>query len=72
VTKILITGMSGTGKSATIVELASRDYRAIDTDDDTWLEWHRPIPHRIVDARPAITHRRRSARMGIDRRSIMP
>jgi shikimate kinase len=39
VTKILITGMSGTGKSTVISELASRGYRAIDTDDDAWSEW---------------------------------
>jgi RNase adaptor protein for sRNA GlmZ degradation len=41
VAKILITGMSGTGKSAVIDELASLGYRAIDTDDPAWSEWRR-------------------------------
>jgi len=36
VRRILITGMSGTGKSSVIRELASRGYAAIDTDDPGW------------------------------------
>ena len=32
--RILITGMSGTGKSAVIAELAARGYRAVDADND--------------------------------------
>jgi shikimate kinase len=39
VTKILITGMSGTGKSSVISELADRGYHAVDTDNDFWSEW---------------------------------
>jgi dephospho-CoA kinase len=39
VTKILITGMSGTGKSTVISELADRGYHAVDTDNDFWSEW---------------------------------
>ena len=31
--RVLLTGMSGTGKSTVIAELAARGYRAIDTDD---------------------------------------
>src|SRR5689334_12612972 len=35
--RVLITGMSGTGKSSVIQELASRGYKAIDTDwDPSW------------------------------------
>ncbi|MBV9279489.1 MAG: AAA family ATPase [Chloroflexi bacterium] len=37
--RVLITGMSGTGKSTLICELAARGYRAVDTDSDEWSEW---------------------------------
>lgn len=37
--RILITGMSGTGKSAVITELAARGYRALDLDTPDWSEW---------------------------------
>lgn len=37
--RILITGMSGTGKSTVIRALAARGYGAVDTDDDGWHEW---------------------------------
>jgi broad-specificity NMP kinase len=37
--RVLITGMSGTGKSSVIQELASRGYKAIDTDWDTNWEF---------------------------------
>lgn len=36
---ILLTGMSGTGKSTVIAALSARGYRAIDTDTDEWSEW---------------------------------
>jgi dephospho-CoA kinase len=32
----LITGMSGTGKSAVLAELAGRGHRVVDTDDPGW------------------------------------
>ena len=32
--RVLLTGMSGTGKSTVIKELAARGYKAVDTDDD--------------------------------------
>ncbi|MFD2168421.1 AAA family ATPase [Tumebacillus lipolyticus] len=35
---ILVTGMSGTGKSTVLVELARRGHRVIDTDYDGWSE----------------------------------
>jgi dephospho-CoA kinase len=37
--KVLLTGMSGTGKSTLIGELAARGYKAIDADTDEWSEW---------------------------------
>lgn len=35
---VLVTGMSGTGKSVALLELAQRGYRVIDTDDGGWIE----------------------------------
>jgi shikimate kinase len=37
--KILVTGMSGTGKSTVLLELARRGHRTVDTDSDNWSEW---------------------------------
>jgi dephospho-CoA kinase len=37
--RVLITGMSGTGKSGVIQELAARGYRAHDLDTAEWSEW---------------------------------
>jgi len=37
--RVLLTGMSGTGKSRVILELAERGYKAIDTDSDAWCVW---------------------------------
>jgi shikimate kinase len=37
--RVLLTGMSATGKSTIIRELAARGYKAIDTDTDEWSEW---------------------------------
>jgi len=39
VKRVLITGMSGTGKSAVVVELAARGHRAVDLDTPEWSEW---------------------------------
>jgi dephospho-CoA kinase len=39
VKKILVTGMSGTGKSTVLLELARRGHRTVDTDSDDWSEW---------------------------------
>jgi shikimate kinase len=37
--RVLITGMSGTGKSSVIRELAARGYRAYDLDTPEWSQW---------------------------------
>jgi dephospho-CoA kinase len=37
--RVLITGMSGTGKSSALRELARRGHRVVDTDSDTWSRW---------------------------------
>ena len=35
---VLVTGMSGTGKSAALAELARRGHRVVETDHDDWCE----------------------------------
>jgi hypothetical protein len=37
--KVLVTGMSGTGKSSALVELGRRGYRVVDTDEPGWTNW---------------------------------
>jgi shikimate kinase len=37
--RIFVTGMSGTGKSSALAELGRRGYRVVDTDDAAWSEW---------------------------------
>jgi dephospho-CoA kinase len=38
---VLVTGISGTGKSSVLVELAKCGYRVVDTDDPGWREYRR-------------------------------
>ena len=38
-TKVPVTGMSGTGKSSARAELGRRGYRVVDTDEPGWTEW---------------------------------
>jgi adenylate kinase family enzyme len=37
--RILVTGMSGTGKSSALAELGRRGYRVVHTDDPGWREY---------------------------------
>jgi dephospho-CoA kinase len=37
--KILITGMSGTGKTTALRALGARGHRTVDTDSDRWSRW---------------------------------
>jgi dephospho-CoA kinase len=39
VAKVLVTGMSGTGKSSVLRLLGERGHRVVDTDTDEWSEW---------------------------------
>jgi len=39
VKRILVTGMSGTGKSSVIAELIARGYKAVDADSPAYSEW---------------------------------
>jgi hypothetical protein len=39
VKKILIAGMSGTGKSTALQELEKSGHRVVDTDTDDWSHW---------------------------------
>jgi shikimate kinase len=41
--KILVTGMSGTGKSTVLTELGRRGYRVVDTDDPGWREYREGV-----------------------------
>jgi broad-specificity NMP kinase len=38
-TKVLLTGMSGTGKSTALAELRRRGFQVVDTDHDGWSVW---------------------------------
>ena len=37
--RVLVTGMSGTGKSSALGALADRGFRTVETDVDGWSEW---------------------------------
>jgi hypothetical protein len=39
IVRVLVTGMSGTGKSAALAELGRRGFRIVDTDFGGWSEW---------------------------------
>jgi dephospho-CoA kinase len=40
---ILLTGMSGTGKSTALAGLRRRGYETVDTDEAGWSEWSGPV-----------------------------
>lgn len=46
--RILVTGMSGTGKSAALRELHARGHRVVDADGDEWSYWG-TLPDGSVD-----------------------
>jgi shikimate kinase len=46
--RVLITGMSGTGKSAVIQELTARGYQAQDLDTPEWSEWINADPSDVL------------------------
>jgi len=50
--RVLLTGMSGTGKSTVIRALAARGYKAVDTDSDEWCAW---VDVAAGDERPGVT-----------------
>ena len=37
--KVLVTGMSGTGKSTALAELRRRGFEVVDTDEPAWTTW---------------------------------
>ena len=37
--KVLVTGMSGTGKSTALAELGRKGFEVVDTDELGWAEW---------------------------------
>ena len=37
--RVLVTGMSGTGESTALVELAKRGFQVVETDDAPWSDW---------------------------------
>jgi len=41
--RILVTGLSGTGKSSALAALGRRGYRVVDTDDPGWREYRAHI-----------------------------
>ncbi|HUS14833.1 MAG TPA: AAA family ATPase [Chloroflexia bacterium] len=44
--RILVTGISGTGKSTVVAALAAQGYKAVDADSEAWSEW-------VTDFRPS-------------------
>jgi shikimate kinase len=40
--RVLVTGMSGTGKSTALAELGRRGFPVVDTDSPAWSEWIPP------------------------------
>jgi dephospho-CoA kinase len=49
VRRILVTGMSGTGKSSALAELARRGFDVVDTDEPGWTRWSDPAGGHVWD-----------------------
>jgi hypothetical protein len=55
VRRVLVTGMSGTGKSTALAELRRQGFDVVDTDEPGWTEWSDEEPgyvwreHRIAE-----------------------
>ena len=50
--RILLTGMSGTGKSSALAELERRGFRVVDTDDPGWgdgVTWNEPHMNALIE-----------------------
>ena len=41
--RVMVTGMSGTGKSSALAELGRRGYRVVDTDEPGWREYREDL-----------------------------
>lgn len=56
--RVLVTGMSGTGKTTVLEELRCRGYLAVDTDYDGWelpdATWDEPRMDRFLDSHPDV------------------
>jgi dephospho-CoA kinase len=46
--RVLLTGMSGTGKSTVLAEVARRGIAVVDADSDAWSRWQR-LPDGSID-----------------------
>jgi dephospho-CoA kinase len=57
VKRVLLTGMSGTGKSTLIGELAARGYKAVDADSDAFSEWVEFTGDSVVHGSPVEPNR---------------
>jgi shikimate kinase len=62
--RVLITGLSGTGKSTVVQELTVRGYRAIDLDTPEWSEWVDVDPSDTLAPRQGKDWRWREDRVG--------
>ncbi len=56
--RVLVTGMSGAGKSTVLDELSRRGLRTVDTDYDGWvgpdLDWDEPRMDRLLARQPDV------------------
>jgi hypothetical protein len=68
--KVLVTGMSGTGKSSALAELGRRGYRVVDTDDAGWTEWI-PDPEEVGGGEWLWVEDRMTELLDLDRRGTL-